>query len=190
MANHVSSCLRFNKISEEGRAVLNKMFERFDQYKQDGRVHLGFTYVDDLENTDQSEMCDRIGAKWAYAEDWHEDGISMESAWSPCEAFVEELVTKIGEVDPDVQAIYTYEDEGPNFIGAYVYDSEGLYDGCEIDDNEMTEHLLETHQELREVWDADDEEWTDDGDMYYDYLWGFVNEWQENMIDDMLDSDS
>jgi len=187
MANHVSSYLYFREINEAGVEVLKKLGERFDKFKDNGHeCHLGHAFVDDLDGVDREFMTEKVGAKWAYAQDWDTTGISMYSAWCAPTEFVEHLVNEVAAVDPKCIAVFTYEDEMPNFIGAQIYDGNELYDNNELDDNEILESLLSSDEELKEQWDEVEEEWQDDGDLYYDRIWDYVNEWQSGFINEVL----
>src|SRR6056300_1333548 len=169
MANHVNSYLRFHEVNEAGLEVLKKLFERFEKHRKDYECHLGFAFVDNQDDIDSTLMNEKVGAKWAYVQDWDEHGMSMYSAWRQPEEFVQYVVESVAEADPKSIAILTYEDEMPNFIGADIY-----YD-------QIRENLCRRYEDLNEQWDADDEEWLDDGDLYFEYIWDYIEEWQNEM---------
>src|SRR6056300_1373209 len=169
MANHVNSYLRFHEVNEAGIEVLNKLYERFDKHKQNHECHLGFAFVDNLDDIDSTLMNEKVGAKWAYVQDWDSHGMSMYSAWRQPEEFVQYVVESVAEADPKSIAILTYEDEMPNFIGADIYYGGDMFDADEIDYDQIRENLCRRYEDLNEQWDADDEEWLDDGDLYFEY---------------------
>jgi hypothetical protein len=187
MANHVNSYLYFREINEAGVEILKKLGERFDKFKDGSHeCHLGHVFVDDLDGVDREFMTEKIGAKWAYAQDWDTTGISMYSAWCAPMDFVDYLVEEVAKVDPESIAVFTYEDEMPNFIGAQVYCGGEIYDGDEIDDEHIRNNLLRRQEDLREIWDDVEEEWQDDGDLYFEYIWEYIESWQGDLVWDCL----
>jgi hypothetical protein len=186
MANHVNSGLCFRQISEAGVTELKKIYDRFDKYSQNGECHLGYVFTDDISEMTIGEASDLIGAKWGYVQDYDEFVMTMYSAWRQPEEFVEYVVGKIAEVDDKVIAVFTYEDEMPNFIGVSVYTKDGLVDGCELDDEELREELFERYPDLAEQWDEEEEEWKDDGDLLFEYQWEFIDDWQTESSESML----
>lgn len=188
MANHVSSYLRFVRLSEKGVDRLNELYLRFDdKLDNDAEFSLRHMFVDDADEMDNNEACDRIGAKWAYAQDYDEAGIGMYSAWRAPIEFCEYVVDEIAKVDESVVAVLTYKDEMPNFIGYDIFTADGNVDGETIEDFEIREEILETHSDLAEQWDEDEEEWKDDGDLFCDLIWDFAAEWLEKQINAVLD---
>ena len=197
MANHVSGYLSVREISEEGQKVWDEyVVGTLEKYKGVGGreydVHLGFflaeTVNDDgdifMANGEQltmSEMCDEIGAKWAYAQDWDECGISMYSAWSPCVEFCQKIAQKIGEVDETVKLVLTYEDEMPNFVGVATFDKDGTDTDVCVDFEEIREMMCDRDPELAALWNEDEEEWTDEeaaSEIMWEVQWDVINEWQ------------
>ena len=186
MANHVSGYLSVRTISEEGQKVWDKIVEDLQSHLSEGEyeVHLGHFIFEDFDNDwDFNRMCDEIGAKWAYAQDMDEGGMSMYSAWSPCLEFAESVALKIGEVDPDVQLVLTYEDEFPNFSGVATFNCNGLdTDNC-IEDDELVELIRGENSDLAALWDEDDLEWTDEDaawDILNDIRWDYIHVWQQD----------
>ena len=166
MANHVSSSLVLETATTEGRNVFAAISKQILSYpKQSGQVHLGHLFCDDpeLEGLTRDQMGEKVGAKWAYLTDADDCFMSFESAWSPVTTFVEEYVMKkVAEVDPEAVFAYSYEDEMPNFIGAYVYKGCELIDGEECDGDEIMEFVVSETPELEGKWDADEYEWADE----------------------------
>ena len=191
MANHVSSCLNFVTISEEGKKVVKQITETIQSRDNDKySSHLGFYFTEDLDTIDRNFMCENVGAKWAYLTDSDDDFMAFESAWSPIEEFVEHVVAKVAEVDESVVARYTYEDEMPNFVGVQVYTKEGLYDAEELDNEELLEHYMAAAPELKEEYDAEEEEFTDKGyDILSDVQWECINDWQYTRSLEMMNFD-
>ena len=189
MANHVNSYLRFESISDDGKKRLKEVIDliksRSDHIYEH---HLALYANESLDGVDINWMCENVGAKWAYATDMDEDGISMYSAWSPTSAFCKWLVEYIGEVDDSVTGTHTYEDEMPNFIGVDIYDAGGHFDGIEIDSEEMFEEITTEHPDLLEFWDEEEECWKDDGEQYQEVLYDWIADWQWRQTKSMLEA--
>ena len=184
MANHVSGYLSIQTISEEGQKVWDKIVSDLESKKHEGdyEIHLGHYIFENFDDDwDFNRMCDEIGAKWAYATDWDEQGMSMYSAWSPCGEFVEDVAMRIGEVDESVQIVLTYEDEFPNFVGVATYTKDGMDTDNYLESEELLELVKERQPELRELWDAEKEEWTEEEkawDLIYEVQWDVIADWQ------------
>ena len=184
MANHVQQYLSVRTVSEEGQKVWDKIIADLSAKTPAGEyeTHLGHFIFEDFDNDwDFNRMCDEIGAKWAYATDMDESGMSMYSAWSPCLEFAESVALKIAEVDPDVQLVLTYEDEMPNFVGVCTFNGNGQdTDNC-LESEELHELMRADTPELAELWDEDSMEWTDEDaawDIVNDFQWDYINNWQ------------
>jgi len=190
MANHVDSYLHFHTISDEGVNKLKETLDRFDKYQSNYECHLAYAFVDDVDevyNNPDMSMHDLVGAKWAYAQDWDEGGISMYSAWSGTAPFVEWLVNEISTVDKSVIAVYTYSDEMPNFTGVQVYTHEGLDDSYELEHDDIRDGMMQDNEELAALWDMDEEDFTDDWELFHEGVWDWVSEWQNNQVNEILE---
>lgn len=186
MANHVNSYIRIRTISEEGQKVWDSICQKISGRELFGdNSHLGAYFTDDEDEITVTNMCNWVGAKWAYAEDIDECGMRIMSAWSPCSEFVEEVINVISEVDESIQIEYTYEDEMPNFIGVALYDQDGLVDCSELEWDEIKDEMINEYDELREQWDEDEDEWKDEGDLLQELLWEWTSDWQYKAIDSM-----
>ena len=188
MANHVSGYLSIRTISEEGQKVWDKIVSDLEAKKKTGEyeVHLGhFIFENFDDDWDFNRMCEEIGAKWAFMTDADESGMSMYSAWSPCGEFAESVAQRIGEVDPSVYLVLTYEDEMPNFVGVSTFTKEGLESDNVLESDELLEIMRGHDSDLNELWDEDEEEWKDEDaawDLINEIQWDIINEWQEGAI--------
>lgn len=174
MANHVNTHVRFEKINEAGLAKLQEFYSRI---RTDEKSYEWFSDIWglDREITDKYDWnLENVGPKWCYFEDRGEDYFSTVSAWSYPEQGLIWLIKEIAQVDPDVLAYVTYEDEMPNFFGCWFINKDGLYDGCEWDDEEITEALKEAVPELAELNEETD------SDQYWEL-------WNENIWDMIAD---
>lgn len=207
MANSVYSNIRIIPSNEAGMTKLNEIFQRAkDRPETDGNLWFGYLFVDGKEGSPTAEevtqyswTTEHIGPKWCHIEDLDEmeDEISFrtESAWSPPENGLIKILEEIEVVDPKVRGIITYEDEMPNFIGAYVYEGSELVDGAEDDDEEIREAVFAWQTHLKEHWDESNDEWKcdEDGDMLEesyeaeDQYREFLYEWICNRHDELVD---
>lgn len=189
MANHVASRLVLESATDEGREVFEAIgkdiFSRLKEGENEG--HLGRLFCDDpdLEGLSIDDMCEKVGAKWAYLTDADDSFMSFYSAWSPITTFVEQYVMpKVAEVDPKAIFAFSYEDEMPNFVGAYVYEGCDMLDGEECDAEEIREFIVSQTPELEGKWDEDDYEWTDEDseELYNEVMWESVCELSNRII--------
>ena len=210
MANHVYSNIHIIPSNEVGMAKLNEIFQRAkDRPEDDGNLWFGYLFVDGKEGSPTAEevtkyswTTEHIGPKWCHIEDIDEMDEEImfrtESAWSPPEMGLVKILEEIEAVDPKVRATITYEDEMPNFIGAYVYEGSELVDGAEDDDEEIRDMIFYRYPNLKEHWDEDNDEWQcdEDGDMteeayaaeeeFRDTLYEWIAERQDEIIDETL----
>ena len=123
MANHVTSFITIENLSEEAKFFLEHLNDET----------LLQELYSDYDNT-REWYIDNVGAKWLNFHDIDSANISCTSAWSPPVQFYDKLHEKLIELNsPDAVVWATYEDEMPNFFGVYglgkdtVYE-ENLYD--------------------------------------------------------------
>ena len=127
MANHVTSFITFENLSDGAKDFLENMNEE---------TLLQELYSDHDNSYDW--YIDNVGAKWLTFDDIDSANISCTSAWSPPVQFYDKLHEKLVELNsPDAVVWVTYEDEMPNFIGVY-----GLGK-----DTDYEEHLDEEYYE-------------------------------------------
>ena len=197
MANHVSSHLSVVSISEEGQKVWDKFVtgkldeQRKKEESDYAEVHLGHYLFEESDgeftNWDFNEMCEGVGAKWAYATDWDECGVATYSAWSPVGPWAEMIAKEIGKVDPEVALTLTYTDEFPNFIGVAEYNKDGELDDHYIEWDEFLQWMIGRNDELKEMWDEDSEDWKEDKeeeaiDLLSEIQWDEIVEWQNQYV--------
>jgi hypothetical protein len=80
-----------------------------------------------------------------------------------------------------------YEDEMPNFFGVYVYNKDGMIDGCEWgEEGEITEMMEQMVPSLKEL---DQEE---QSEVYFDIwsenIWELVHDKQDQVYNDIMES--
>jgi hypothetical protein len=206
MANHVNTYVSLVFDNEEaGKAKLQELYSRLDGWgeenKYDWNLHdiFGVPETDELDEHGNatgpgtySWNIEHMGAKWAYIEDADEDGFRIVSAWGVPTDAVEFIVKELAEVDPDVRAEITAEDEMPNWVYAAVADSDGIYDAEEWQWEEIIEHLRDTYTEISSGWDDETDDFSDNDageaarDFMYDVLWEEISEWQMGKIEEMI----
>jgi len=193
MANHVNNYLDLRTVSDEGRKLWEEFFVEKMNNSQLSHFDLRefFFKVDEdgnWINYDWDLVGEKVGAKWATLEDVHEFGLNVTSAWSAIIPFAQYVAEKIGEVDPDVELVLTYEDEFPNFVGVATFTADGLDTNNEYEWEEVRERILNDHEEIRELWDAEEEDWhegmEDEGyDLMSEVQWDVINDLQHDGIE-------
>jgi hypothetical protein len=186
MANHVNTHVRFEKLNDAGKAKLQELYSRIRKEEKD------YEWFSDIfglnkELTDLREWnLENVGPKWCYFEDRGEDYFNTVSAWSFPQPGLEWLFEQIASVDPTFIASVFYQDEMPNFFGVYVYDKDGMVDGCEWgEDGEITELMHEMVPALREL---DEEEQSEVySDLWCENIWELVEEKQQLLYNDIME---
>ena len=202
MANHVGTYVNFNRISEAGQKRFEELCQRLDGWNTEGAYSFNMYEIFGLEETEGGPgsydwNIENVGAKWCYMEDCGDSGFRTESAWSVPWDGINYVMTEIHKVDPTLFATVVYEDEMPNFVGWATWHDESWDEGREWEWEEMEKHMLETHEDLREQYNEEDEEYTDEGrELLWDYtrefidevVWGTLNEevkWFEEHEEEM-----
>ena len=184
MANHVNTHVRFERINDAGKAKLQELYAKVRDDK-------GYEWFSDIfgldpEITDKYDWnLENVGPKWCYFEDRGEDYFNTTSAWSFPQPGLEWLFEQIAQVDSNFIASVFYEDEMPNFFGVYLYNNEGMIDGCEWgEDGEITELMHEHAPSLREL---DQEEQSEVyHDIWCDNIWEMVHDKQNQTYSDIM----
>jgi hypothetical protein len=205
MANHVSSYVEFHKINDAAKAKLVEMFGRGREMDY-GRKWFSDMFVEgDLtyEDVEQySWTTENIGPKWCYIEEFDADAVTFitESAWSAPEDGFALLVQKLNEFDDNIVWSIKYEDEMPNFIGAYLFVNDDCIDGAEDDDEDIRFSMFAWQPHLKEQWDEDNDEWKTDEDgnlteeaeqaedEYREMLYEWISDRQHELVSDALES--
>lgn len=193
MANHVSYSVRFEEINEAAKAKWNELTSRL--VKEDYEYWFGDLWVyengpvsaDDVRQYEWTTS--NIGPKWCYIQDFDEDGFSGYSAWSAPEQGLEWILGQLKEADPNIITSFYYDDEMPNFYGAYVYEGDECYDGFEDEGDELITRCIEENpDELGGKWDEDDMEWADEDaeDFYREVMYETMHNAQADLVSDTL----
>ena len=183
MANHVTTNVRFEKLNDAGKAKLQELFARLGE-KQEVDFALLWGLSEEITN-DWEWQSENVGPKWCFFEERDDDSFRLLSAWSFPQAGIEWLFDQIGEVDPDFLASIFYEDEMPNFFGVYIYNKEGMIDGCEWgEDGEIEELMKEMVPALREL---DEEQSEVYWELWTDNIWDLVHDKQSQVYNDIME---
>lgn len=190
MANHVSSHLWFERLSDEGKAFLDNLVKTRLRTGKDSGNWFPDLFVDGetitYEQTEQyAWTTEHIGPKWSYIEEYDDsDGrMNIMSAWSAPTEGVEKLMSMIGEVDPNVLAFLSYEDEMPNFIGVASFNADGQIDFEDWDYEDIRNGLMHENADLAAEWDAEEEEFSDEGtELLWEYQWDYINDLQDDWV--------
>ena len=188
MPNYCYSHIRFEEINEAGKEKFRMLAKRvteennFSDMMQDGTIDKEEMYT-------RTWQHDNVGPKWTHIEDLDEDEctVSMNSAWSQPEDGARWLVAQIAEVDPNVVAFFTYQEEQPDFCGCDVFFGEEVFDAFEIDHEEIKELLESRVDGLSDMKDEDgdytDEGWDTFGDHVSEVLDDKIYEFIESTLD-------
>lgn len=192
MANHVHFAVAFHQINDDARMKLKEMFGRIREesphkWFSDIFVEGDLTY----EETEKYEWTTaNIGPKWCYFEDYSAEGIgdydvyfTGEAAWASPQQGLEKLLSILVEYDPKIITSITYEDEGPNFFGADIYEGEEMFDGIEYDYEETIDLVINDSEQLTEESYVDGE-WVDQEseDTFHEEMWEVISNTQYSLI--------
>ena len=172
MANHVNTHIKFERLNEAGVAKLNELYSRIRKSDEHTEWFADLWGLDQEVSNSYNWMLENVGPKWCYFEDRSDDYIQLTSAWSYPEQGISWLIEQLAEVDPNVLAYVTYEDEMPNFFGCWFFDANGVYDGQEWDDEEIQEMMKDSVPELSKLNEEEDSDqyW----DLWSDNIWELV----------------
>lgn len=175
MANHMETNIQ---IKMGDIKVIEKLKEIFTpkegEYQVDAMELVQRLYNKPPEEYDRGWMIDEVGAKWMYSEfDLDDDLEFMElrltSAWSVPIPFLETLGKVLGSITEGCYIVGTYEDEGFDPIGAFVY-GKG-YDDIEDWDGEVDFDVIWDDDEKRdEMWDSLNTLKDELEEQYFEYL--------------------
>ena len=184
MANHVNTSVRFEKLNDAGKAKLQELYSRI-------RNENGYEWFSDIfgldpEITNKYDWnIENVGPKWCHFEDRGEDYFNTVSAWSFPQAGLEWLFEQIVSVDPDFIASVMYEDEMPNFFGVYIYNKDGMIDGCEWGEEGEIEEMM--HEMVPEL-NSSEKESQEYFDLWCENIWDLVHDKQDQVYNDIMES--
>ena len=193
MANYVRWNMEFHQINDDAKKKLIELISRVR--KDQDHMWFGDLFVDEktltYKETEQySWTLANIGPKWCYFEEMDIDSMTYygDSAWSAPEDGVTKLLEILEEHDPNLITSLTYQDEGPNFFGAYVYRGNECLDSFENDYDELIEMVCNEIEELEGKYI--NEEWEDQEseDIFNESMWECISNYQSEMVSDCIDT--
>ena len=167
MANNVQNII---EITYKPNPVVYKFFEKIGNILKNNES-LSNLYEGNEDTRDWWE--ENVGAKWAYIEDFDLDEdycrITLVSAWSPIESFVEFIDKSTGNV---AHICFQYIDEMPNFAGYNIRKNGKIIEEKDVPD--MWE-LIDEEAEVRKIKEnvVFNENFTE-SDWKWDWMWDFV----------------
>lgn len=127
MANHMETYINIKNGDIKVAEKLKEIFTpKEGEYQVDASELCNKIYDKSPEEYDRGWMIDEVGAKWMYSEFDYDDDceyieLRLTSAWSVPQLFLEKLAKVLTDVKEDCYILGTYEDEGFDPIGAFLY---------------------------------------------------------------------
>lgn len=128
MANHMETYVEARNLNQKGVDFLNDLFKLPEGEYEVSSLLLAERFYNMTENqVNRESMVDKFGSKWVYVESDEIDldyaHFNITSAWSVPVDFLQNLANRINEVQGtnDAVLIGTYEDEGYDPCGAFIY---------------------------------------------------------------------
>jgi len=180
MANHIDQTLRLERANEKAQAIWDAKVAKLGEISKGGyEANMAYLKWNEGDEVTINDMCDHFGAKWALANSWDENYISICSAWSPVGMFALNLIDELLEVDEDAMISLSYEDEFINFIGVSTYSIDGEINE-ELEWSEFMEWACDKEEDLKDTWDEEDGEFTDDGDLFSDLRYHLTEQYLDD----------
>jgi len=192
MANNVNTCIDMENLNSNAVNLIKELYSRVretEDYKWFGDMFVDGTNVTYEQSEKYEWTLENIGPKWCYIEDFEdscfrgigESGCTIRtvSAWGAPITGVENLLTAIAAICPDVVTEVTYEDEMPNFIGANFYIGDELDESSEWDYDEILEEIKK-HHDIEEDEDGDLTE--ESQDIVWENIWETSHDLQQEFL--------
>lgn len=185
MANNVNTCIDMENLNSNAVNLIKELYSRVretEDYKWFSDMFVDGTNVT-YEQAEKLAKRRSFGPKWCYIEDFEIGDntctIRTVSAWTSPITGVEELLTAISAICPDVVTEVTYEDEMPNFIGANFYIGDELDDSYEWDYDDIEEEV-KRHHDLEE--DEEGNLTEESEDILYENIWEISHDMQQEFL--------
>jgi hypothetical protein len=193
MANHVNYGVRFEQMNDAAKAKWKELTsrlveEQYEYWMGDLWVYEGGP-VNSEDVREYSWTTEHVGPKWCYIQDFDEESFHGYSAWSEPSPALQWILSQLAPLDPQMITTITYEDEMPNFAGVYVYEGDECIDGYEDEHDEIMDRIFETHQNLKEKWDEENEDWKDEDaqEEFQEILWEEISGHQMALVADTVE---
>ncbi len=153
MANTMTTYVKIGNLNEETHKKFVELFEEIDDLLNHYNKLYG-TDFKSFEDIDREWMSENVGTKWLGVEcddlDYHDNmDLVIESSWAVPTQYLQKIVEFIGG---DVVVYGTYEDDGYDPIGAFVY-AVG-YDDIEDYDEVETDKMFQDDDYMEEIYDG------------------------------------
>lgn len=189
MANEMSTFVQVKKANKEVYKKLNEILAPSEGDYEVSAIDLmnrmygtNYSYKankedwnEELDWPSNDEWDDMIGPKWVYGAEFYmdegdEEGtFQLRSAWSVPQPILEGLAKIISEIKEDCYLIGTYEDEGYDPVGAFLYAKD--YDDIEDLDHAYDPQDLWEDDILRDkMWEENSQLEKDIESAYEEYL--------------------
>lgn len=171
MPNHVSFQIRILEMNDAAKEKFTDITNRIRNPEEGsyGYRCLGDIFVDGKNGTtyedtiDRSWAIDNMDTKWAYVDDIYDDSITGYSAWDAPQGALRYILSELSLLDQNMITEFTYDDEMPNFYGAYVYRGDEEIDGFQESWQELVEFCEASFPiELGGKFDYEKLEWEDE----------------------------
>ena len=154
MANHVTSHICFENISEEAGKFLNDM-NLTDNIEEMLTLIFPKSYND---NDNADSMWDwyseNIGSKWITIDEIYNDSMNTTTAWVAPYSFYNRLYEKLQSLSsPDLEMWVTYDDEMPNFVGVFGRIDDYEYEDCIEEEHYKAVFGITAYNEEKEEFD-------------------------------------
>jgi hypothetical protein len=182
MANHVTSYISFENLSQEAIDFIDSSGENF--------LHSVYNLSEDVDIDTAFWYNENVGSKWMHFEELSSDLISTVSAWGPPGNFYEALYEKLESLNsPGLEMWVRYDDEMPNFVG--VWGRIGDWDYEEYLEEEHYENVIGCTPNILDEdgeWEEFNDDWYEELDKWYDSEYDcFKESYSEYMIEKHLD---
>ena len=163
MANTMTTYVKVCNLNEETFNKVKELFETEGENSSDVKVveHFNKLFKTEFNNTDKymdrEWMDENIGSKWIKIEFGDveytpEVDLVIETAWNVPTEYIQKLVEVLNELDKNIVAYGTYEDEGYSPVGAFVYGYD--YDDIEDYDDVDSDRVWGDDDYMEEMYDA------------------------------------
>lgn len=190
MANHVSSYIEFENLSDKSADWINSFaFNGFgaSENKPDPQTILPTIYENYEESYDF--YVDNIGAKWLTFEQVEDGLIHIVTAWSPAYGFYNRLYEYLHKDSPDLVMWVRYDDEMPNFVGCFGRSPYGEYEEYLEGDDAYRDAVgdVPSTEDEQGSWEWNDE-WYDKLEEWYDKELVFFQEETKELKEEYIDN--
>jgi hypothetical protein len=159
----MTTYVKIVNLNEETFGKVKEIFETEGENSSDVNVvnHFNKLFGTEFNDTDnymgREWMDENIGSKWITIEFGDveytpEVDLTIETAWNVPTEYIQKVVEVLNELDKNIVAYGTYEDEGYSPVGDFVYGYD--YDDIEDYDDVDSDRVWEDDDYMEEMYDA------------------------------------